>query len=225
MCSESLGLVLPSTILFDYPSVEALCGYILATTQAPAATAAAAATRRSGSGSFSSRRGSSLMRRLSSSLPPGLLMSSRRHTVAAAQPGSGGGSSIGPGGTAAVVMHAAAAARLITQQHQQRRRTSMVGPSGLRTTDMGQPIGERNGFRTWFVVCCCNLCSCQARMSRACCFPAPGAYPVVFAGRRTSHQHQSMFAHGQLAALPLGSRRATVLPHPTAAAVPTLQVG
>lgn len=31
MVSEALGVVLPSTILFDYPSIEALCGYILAT--------------------------------------------------------------------------------------------------------------------------------------------------------------------------------------------------
>lgn len=30
LLSESLGMALPSTILFDYPSVEALCGYILA---------------------------------------------------------------------------------------------------------------------------------------------------------------------------------------------------
>ncbi len=32
MVSEALGVVLPSTILFDYPSLEALCGYMLATT-------------------------------------------------------------------------------------------------------------------------------------------------------------------------------------------------
>ncbi|KAL4457259.1 hypothetical protein ABPG75_012124 [Micractinium tetrahymenae] len=31
MVSEALGVVLPSTVLFDYPSIEALCGYILAT--------------------------------------------------------------------------------------------------------------------------------------------------------------------------------------------------
>ena len=31
LVSEALGVALPSTILFDYPSIEALCGYILAT--------------------------------------------------------------------------------------------------------------------------------------------------------------------------------------------------
>jgi 3-oxoacyl-(acyl-carrier-protein) synthase len=36
LLSESLGMALPSTILFDYPSVEALCGYILAAQVPPA---------------------------------------------------------------------------------------------------------------------------------------------------------------------------------------------
>lgn len=31
MVTEALGVALPSTVLFDYPSIEALCSYILAT--------------------------------------------------------------------------------------------------------------------------------------------------------------------------------------------------
>ena len=37
MVSEALGVVLPSTILFDYPSIDSLCGYILATQASVAA--------------------------------------------------------------------------------------------------------------------------------------------------------------------------------------------
>lgn len=166
--------MLPSTVLFDYPSAEALCGYILATQQALAAAVAAATDGPSRPGS---RRGSGMLRRMSAG-PGGLGMG-----LLASANGSRRGSGIGIGGGrpgAAVLMQAAVAARRITAQHRERRRTTGLAPLGHRPT-------------------------------------------ADSTNRRLTAQH-SMFAHGQLAVMPLDGRRVTVLPHPGSAAVPTLQV-
>eukprot|EP00887_Chlorella_sp_A99_P003362 scaffold26.g3362.t1 len=150
--TESLALALPSTILFDYPSAEALAGYILAATQAPAALTAAASP-------LGSRRatGTQLLRRMTSSLPRD---PARRATGVLSPPNASGG--------AAAVMQATAAARRITRQHAAHRRSTAARGAG-----------------------------------------APAHRPSEVPGRRGTQT--SMFARGQLAALPLDSRRATVV--------------